>query len=59
MAWTLAGVFDVVSGVAAATVAVTNQRSLWIGGSIWTAALAGLALLWLLGGSSDLIRARR
>ncbi len=58
-AWALAGAFDVTFGAAAATIAITNERSHWIGGSIWTVALVGLALLWLLGATSDLVRARR
>jgi len=58
-AWALSGAFDAVFGVAAAAIAITNQRSHWIGGWLWTVVLAALALLWLLGAPSDLARARR
>jgi hypothetical protein len=58
-AWALAGAFDVVFGAAAVTIAITNQRSHWIGGSIWTVALAAFALFWLLGAPGHLVRARR
>lgn len=58
-AWALSALCDVVFGVAAATIAVTNQRSHWIGGSAWTVGLAAAALLWLLGVPGDLARARR
>jgi len=58
-AWALAGVCDVVFGVAAATIAIVNQRSHWIGGSGWTVVLAAAALLWLLAAPGDLARARR
>jgi hypothetical protein len=58
-AWALAGVCDVVFGIAAATIAITNQRSHWIGGSTWTVVLAAAALPWLLGAPSEIARARR
>jgi hypothetical protein len=57
--WALAGAFDVVFGAAAATIAITNHRNHWLGGSFWTLALAALALLWLLGAPGVLARARR
>ncbi len=58
-AWALSALCDIVFGVAAATIAVTNQRSHWIGGSTWTVGLAAAALLWLLGAPGDVARARR
>jgi hypothetical protein len=57
-AWGVAGALDVVFGATAATLAITNLRSHWIGGSTWTIALAALALLWLLSAPSLLARAR-
>lgn len=57
-AWGLSGALDVVFGVAAATIAITNQRSHWIGGVTWSMAFAALALLWLLGSMGHLVRAR-
>jgi len=38
-AWALSGALDVGFGAAAATIAATNERSHWIGGSIWTVVL--------------------
>ena len=55
----LAGALDIIFGLAAATIAITNQRSHWIGGSIWTIALAAVALLWLLSAPGNLVRTRR
>jgi hypothetical protein len=42
-AWALTGALDLGFGVAAATIAITNERSHLIGASIWTVALAALA----------------
>jgi len=58
-AWVLSALCDVVFGVAAATIAVTNQRNHWIGGSTWTVGLGAVAVLWLVGVPGDLARARR
>jgi hypothetical protein len=58
-AWALSALCDLLFGVAAATIAVTNQRSHWIGGSTWTVGLAAAALLWLLGAPGDVARVRR
>jgi hypothetical protein len=58
-AWALAGAFGVAFGIAAAVIAIGNQRSHWVGSSTWTGALAVLAFMWLLGALGDLARARR
>jgi hypothetical protein len=57
-AWALAGGLDVLFGVAAIVVAVTNVWSGWIGGGGWTAVLLVLGVLWLLGAPSNIRRAR-
>ena len=58
-AWALSGALDLGFGIAAAAIAVTNERSQWVGGSFWTVALAVLALTWLLGVPGAFARARR
>jgi len=58
-AWALNGALDLGFGIVAATIATTNERSHWVGGSIWTVALAALGLIWLLGVPGALVRARR
>jgi hypothetical protein len=57
-AWTLTGGLDVVFGVAAVVIAITNQRSHWIGGGGWTVSLVVLGALWLVGAPGSLLRAR-
>ena len=57
-AWALAGGLDILFGVAAIVVAVTNLWSGWIGGGGWTAVLLVLGVLWLLGAPSNIRRAR-
>jgi hypothetical protein len=58
-AWGLAGALELLFGLTAIGIAVTNQRSSWIGGAKWTATFAAVGLLWLLAGMGDLVRARR
>jgi hypothetical protein len=53
----LAGGLELGSGVAALSVAATNQRDNWIGGNAWTIGLALLGLFWLLGAAGHLQRA--
>ena len=58
-AWGLSGALDVVFGAAAATIAITNLRSHWLGGATWSVAIAALAFMWLLGAVNPLTRAAR
>jgi hypothetical protein len=58
-AWALTGLFDIVFGLAAVGVAVTNQRSHWIGGPAWTIVFALAGATWLLGAPSAFASARR
>jgi multisubunit Na+/H+ antiporter MnhB subunit len=57
-AWALSGVLGLALGLASLAIAVTNQRSHWIGGTAWTLVFAMISALWLLGAPGDLARAR-
>jgi hypothetical protein len=54
----LSGALELVFGIAAAVVGVTNERSHWVGSSRWTIAFLVAAGVWLLGALS-LFRSHR